>query len=814
MVTAPSHAAECHGAELSYLFILASVLICILLLSYFFQFFLKPLGQPGPIAQILAGLVLGWSGLNQIQYVRGSMFPYLAEVQYRDLSILSRTIFMFLIGLEMDVPYTLRSLRLSSTVAFCGTLLCSILTVPVSQLIYPYYIHANHNLDNRSNFTLTLMLLAASASSPLAIKIADEMKLSTSDVGRLAITTSLLNYISCLSWAALRITLWRMGIMGVWKGFVGAAFCLALLVVAILLNKALVRWLNRRHLHLQYLKNMEVVYILVVLIGMAVFLEWMDYVADAACFFLGVMFPREGKAARTVIHKLGFPVYNIIFPLYFGYMGFQADLTRLKHLPDFIMVLILLSLNIVGKMGGTLIAACHFFKIPFNEGLLLAFLLSLNGNLELLLLNSKFNKKVSFSHFLFNSIQFLQKWNAAFSNALKVTMVINTLLVGPTLAFLVRRERRATTFKHVGLEWQKPYSELRILACVHGPRHVSTMAWIIAASIGPNNAITPYLMHLVELTGRNKAYVLYHTRDESDAGNDDHYGGNDAVEISHNIDTFTAEMGITVHLVTAVSPYDTMHEDVCLGAEDLHASIILLPFHKYQQVDGKMEIDKEGIRTTNQKVLRHAPCSVGILVDRGLYVATAGPNMEGTKRQHIAGLFFGGPDDREALIYSGRIATHPQVDLTVFRFRLTDRKNQLQTQSQILSSFSSNTEGEVVMSIPIQETENDADQAFLSSFYKRYVTTGEVEYVEKYVGNAQETVATLSAMADMFALFIVGKGRRGLCPLTAGLSEWEECPELGEIGNLLASADFSVTGSILVIQQHREPRKDEEFTIS
>ncbi|XP_042495673.1 cation/H(+) antiporter 1-like [Macadamia integrifolia] len=797
MVTATPEKLKCEGAQISYFLILASVLVCILLLSHVFHLFLKPLGQPEPIAQILAGLVLGWSGLNRVPFI-GSLFPLLADVQYRHLSILSRTIFMFLIGLEMDVPYTLRSLRISSTVASGGALLCSILAVPICQLIYPY-IQADHNPGSRSNFTLTLMLIAASASSPLIIRIADDMKLSTSDVGRLAITASLLNDISCLFWAGFRITLWRTGIMGPWKASVGATFCFILLVVAIFLNKGLVRWLNGRNLHRQYLKNMEVAYILVVLIGLAVLLEWMDYVGDAACFFLGLMFPREGKSARTLSHKLAYPVYNIIFPLYFAYMGFQADVTRLKNLPDFIMVIVLLSLNIVGKMGGTL-GACYFLKIPLNEGLLLALLLSFNGNLELLVLNSKFNKKT---------------WNAAFTNGLNVTMVVNTLLVSPAVTFFVRRARRATTFKHVGLDWQKPDSELRILACVHGPRHGFNMTGIIDALTGPNNAITPYVMHLVELTGRNKGYVLYYTRDENDVSNDDnHYGGNEAVEISQNIDTFTAETGITVHLITAVSPYDTMHEDVCSGAEYLRASIIFLPFHKTQRLmDGKMEIDKEGIRTTNQRVLSHAPCSVGILVDKGLYVEDVGFNLDDAKRQQIAMLFFGGPDDREALTYGSRFATHPKVHLTVFRFLPTDKNYQVETQSKFSSRSNNDNEGEVVMSIPIQEMENDADQVFLSSFCRRYVTTGEVEYVEEYVGNMQETVAALRTISDMFSLFIVGKGRSGVCPFTTGMRDLKECPELGEVGDLLASSDFSVTGSVLIIQQHREPRKDAEFSI-
>ncbi len=85
--------------------------------------------------------------------------------------------------------------------------------------------------------------------------------------------------------------------------------------------------------------------------------------------------------------------------------------------------------------------------------------------------------------------------------------------------------------------------------------------------------------------------------------------------------------------------------------------------------------------------------------------------------------------------------------------------------------------------------------------------TGQVGYVEKYVNNAAETVAALRDIGDMYSLFIVGKGGHGNSPLTTGICDWEECPELGTVGDLLASSDFNINGSVLVIQQHRHLKK-------
>ena len=85
---------------------------------------------------------------------------------------------------------------------------------------------------------------------------------------------------------------------------------------------------------------------------------------------------------------------------------------------------------------------------------------------------------------------------------------------------------------------------------------------------------------------------------------------------------------------------------------------------------------------------------------------------------------------------------------------------------------------------------------------------GKADFVEKYVSDGLETVGALREIADMYSLFIVGKGGRGNSPLTTGMSDWEECPELGLVGDLLASSEMNISGSILVIQRHRHSETD------
>lgn len=88
---------------------------------------------------------------------------------------------------------------------------------------------------------------------------------------------------------------------------------------------------------------------------------------------------------------------------------------------------------------------------------------------------------------------------------------------------------------------------------------------------------------------------------------------------------------------------------------------------------------------------------------------------------------------------------------------------------------------------------------------------GRAGFAEKYVSSGQETLAALREIADTYSLFIVGKGGRGTCPFTSGMSDWEECPELGLVGDLLASSELDISGSILVIQRHRHSEAEGGF---
>ncbi|KAK2987200.1 hypothetical protein RJ640_029085 [Escallonia rubra] len=320
-----------------------------------------------------------------------------------------------------------------------------------------------------------------------------------------------------------------------------------------------------------------------------------------------------------------------------------------------------------------------------------------------------------------------------------------------------------------------------------------------------NSPLCIYVLHLIELTDRASAMLIVRGTQES---------GRPAVspmqaQSNHVIKSFKNFMQhnscVSVHPLTAISYYSTMHQDICNMAEDKRVTFIVIPFHKQQMVDGEMASMNPEFRILNQNVLANAPCSVGILVDRGLSGST--DLAANQLSHHIAVLFFGGPDDREALSYASRMAEHPGNSLCVVRFLPGKNSAKLKSEPSLAP-----TNPKTLKEQTDSRREKLLDNDLIKDFRIKAKNDESLVYIERLVNNGEETVEAVRSVDDIHDLFIVGRGQGIFSHLTAGLTDWSECPELGTIGDLLASSDFSAKVSVLVVQQYTASGVQEEET--
>lgn len=81
------------------------------------------------------------------------------------------------------------------------------------------------------------------------------------------------------------------------------------------------------------------------------------------------------------------------------------------------------------------------------------------------------------------------------------------------------------------------------------------------------------------------------------------------------------------------------------------------------------------------------------------------------------------------------------------------------------------------------------------------------------VNNGEETLGAIRSIDISHELVIVGRGQGTALPLLAGLTDRSDCPELGAVGDILASSDFVSAVSVLVVQQYQGADEQDEIQI-
>lgn len=334
--------------------------------------------------------MLGPSLLSHFSVIK-EFFLQSSSADYYDVfSSIYNILFMFLIGLETDIPYLRRNLRRASIIAYGGMLICSIFGLAASFFI----IRILKFSANTVALANVIMIILATTASPVVIRLAAELKFSTSDTGRLAICSSLINEITCVLWLCLIV------IFMSWSMF-GRAILFSLLSLGlIIVNKYIAAWCDQRNRNQKYVTNTEMLSILFLVIALSFLTEEYGFNSTIPCFLLGLFFPREGKTTRTLLIRLAYSVHNFILPIYFGYIGFQFNITYLNSYRNVIAVVLMLILSMGGKIIGTL-AACHYLNIPEIDGIILSFLLNMKGHAELLVVGVLRKSIVSVSFFFF-----------------------------------------------------------------------------------------------------------------------------------------------------------------------------------------------------------------------------------------------------------------------------------------------------------------------------------------------------------------------------------------------------------------------------
>ncbi|XP_059658792.1 cation/H(+) antiporter 19 [Cornus florida] len=717
-------------------------------------FILKPMRQPRVIAEIIGGILLGPSAFGRNHKFLDKVFPKKSLTVLDTLANIGLIFFMFLVGLELDMRAIRRVGKKALAISIAGITLPFVIGIATSFVL-------SSTISKGVDHLTFLVFIGVSLSItafPVLGRILTELKLLTTDVGRMAMSAAAVDDVT--AWILLALAIALSGktsspLISVWILLCGIAF----VVGAFLLIKPALALMARRSAENndEPVKELYICITLALVLAAGFITDLIGIHAIFGAFVIGILVPKDGPFAGVLIEKIEDLVSSLFLPLYFVSSGLKLNIGTINGARSWGLVALVIFNACFGKIVGV-VGVSLLFKTPFRESLTLGFLMNTKGLVELIVLNIGKDRKV------LNDEAF----------AILVLMALfTTFITTPIVMAIYKPARKAAPYKHRTVERKDIDTELRILTCFYGTENIPAIVNLIESSRGTRRqgCLSVYAMHLKELSERYcSAISMVHKPPKNTIP----FLNKKCDNKEHMVITFEEYQQlsrVTLRPMTAISALDDIHENICTSAKEKRAAMIILPFHKHQRLDGVMESLGHSIHVVNQQVLCHSPCSVGILVNRGL----GGTTQVSAKdvSYTIAVPFFGGRDDREALAYGFRMAEHPGIKLTVLKLVSTQGKEK---------------DG---------DNDNDSDEAFISECTARNKNES-TSIEEKQVGSNADIIDALTSI-NKCNLILVGRVPRNVPELGETSSD---CPELGPVGSFLASSEYSNTASVLVVQQY------------
>ena len=326
------------------------------------------LHQPRVIGEVLAGLLLGPSVLGHYSTV---LYPVNDRPLLKMLSTLSLVVFMFLIGLELELDHVgTRGRRVATGVAVSGTVVPFGLGV-VLALALP--------LPASTHFLAFALFMGAAMSItafPVLARILVERKLYDRPLGALTMAAAAGDDI--LTWVTLAVVVGVVAASGWWDL---PYICSLGTLFAVVMIKIVRPQLNRFKD-----SDLEASGLTLVILGIFIssfFTSAIGLHEIFGAFLMGAVFPR-GRLARQLQDQLR-PVGGVLLPIFFATTGLSVQI-RTVGLSGLWMFGLILSVACAGKLLGT-IAGSRPLGLGTRESVGLGVLMNTRGLTELVVLN-------------------------------------------------------------------------------------------------------------------------------------------------------------------------------------------------------------------------------------------------------------------------------------------------------------------------------------------------------------------------------------------------------------------------------------------
>ncbi len=375
----PTVSAAGSGTLPRLLLAIAIVALCARVTGYAFQRFLH---QPAVVGESAAGILLGPSCLGAVAPDLASiLFPANILEHLRMVASIGIVLFMFLVGLELDVSVLRGKARATLAVAHASILVPFSLGALLSLLLYPRYSH--HGVP----FTVFALFVGTSLSVtafPVLVRILADRGLQATRLGVTAISCAAVN--DATAWCLLAL------VSSVASARLGEALrTIALTVAFVIVMWRVVQPIGKRlAASVERSKGESLVPFAFTLAGLflsAAVTEAVGVHALFGAFAFGVCLPHDGRMAAQLRARLHDLVIVLLLPVFFAFMGLRTRLGLVSSTADVAVCVLIIAVASLGKIAGSYVAA-RYSGQSHADAFALGVLMNTRGLMELIVLNA------------------------------------------------------------------------------------------------------------------------------------------------------------------------------------------------------------------------------------------------------------------------------------------------------------------------------------------------------------------------------------------------------------------------------------------
>ncbi|KAG7097485.1 hypothetical protein E1B28_004827 [Marasmius oreades] len=379
-------------------------LVIIVCFTQILALILGRIRQPRVIAEVIGGILLGPSVMGRIPHFNDTIFPIQSMPLLNLTANVGLVLYMFLVGMEIDVRVLKRHFRASAIISVVGLILPLGLGAALGIGVYKQFVSPTVNFGY---FLLFVAVAIGITAFPVLCRILTELKLLDTTVGVVTLSAGIGNDV--VGWILLALT---VSLVNAATGLTALYVLLASIGFVIFLLypvRWVFAWTARRTGSLEQgtpTTLMMTITLLLVFLS-AFFTDIIGIHAIFGGFLTGLIIPKENGFAISLVEKIEDLVGILFLPLYFTLSGLRTNLGLLDTGATWGYIILICLVAFVSKFVPCA-AAASVFGFSWREAGAIGSLMSCKGLVELIVLNVGYQAKVlddrTFSMFVIHAI--------------------------------------------------------------------------------------------------------------------------------------------------------------------------------------------------------------------------------------------------------------------------------------------------------------------------------------------------------------------------------------------------------------------------